>query len=351
MTVVVRPTPQRSTARDGGAAADPPRRSRLPHQRAHRARLRLRLALVLGRTARSTGGFRSASRAGLGRERQAPVVYAHGGEMLRVGDELTILRVQPGGGCIAVDHGRRAWRGDALHHARSVDPIDEIEAPAADRGLPRAVGVPVTPDIGRRERALSGSDVGGEWEGGRAAARGKRVRDLHVGHAVARVAPAARRAAATVHAGRDPATRSARAPAAATTRSTSAARRAVARRKAPVLSPRGRRGSSRTTDGQQNERHCSPSAKRHAGFYFLRSKRARTRRLASARGGPSARRRGTHRGVLRPPQPKPADSHAQIVAAIRAALDEGRYERAGALLDLLRQGDNAAVRQLVRDSP
>ena len=45
----------------------------------------------------------------------------------------------------------------------------------------------------------------------------------------------------------------------------------------------------------------------------------------------------TQEGPSRPPQPKPGESNAAIVAAIKVALDEGRHERAAALLEVLRR--------------
>lgn len=46
-------------------------------------------------------------------------------------------------------------------------------------------------------------------------------------------------------------------------------------------------------------------------------------------------------GASQPPQPKTAGSDAATIAAIKAALDEGRFERAAALLDMLRRTDGA----------
>jgi hypothetical protein len=47
----------------------------------------------------------------------------------------------------------------------------------------------------------------------------------------------------------------------------------------------------------------------------------------------------TREGPSSPLQPKPEESNATIVAAIKAALDEGRHERAAALHELLRRTD------------
>jgi len=46
---------------------------------------------------------------------------------------------------------------------------------------------------------------------------------------------------------------------------------------------------------------------------------------------------GTRGTPSRPPQPKPKESNVAIVAAIKAALEEGRHERAEALLEVLRR--------------
>ena len=92
------------------------------------------------------------------------------------------------------------------------------------------------------------------------------------------------------------------------------------------------------------------------GEGLLREPReAENRRAASGEGGIRKRQKGASRVLKgreghsgragyetpgtpsRPPQPKPAESNPAIVAAIKAALDEGRYERAAALLDVLRR--------------
>ena len=53
----------------------------------------------------------------------------------------------------------------------------------------------------------------------------------------------------------------------------------------------------------------------------------------SARGGAAMADRGGH---SRSTEPKPESGDAATIAAIKVALDEGRYERAAALLDVLR---------------
>jgi hypothetical protein len=54
-----------------------------------------------------------------------------------------------------------------------------------------------------------------------------------------------------------------------------------------------------------------------------------------AKGTQCQARQGTRGSPSRPPQPKPEESKAVIVAAIKAALDEGRHERAAALFEVL----------------
>jgi hypothetical protein len=79
----------------------------------------------------------------------------------------------------------------------------------------------------------------------------------------------------------------------------------------------------------------APNQRERAGFESDKKRRHGSSRVAKGTQGQA--RHATQGGPSRPPQPKPNESHAAIVAAIKAALDEGRHERAAALLDVLRR--------------
>jgi hypothetical protein len=69
-----------------------------------------------------------------------------------------------------------------------------------------------------------------------------------------------------------------------------------------------------------------------------------------AKGTRGLERQATQGSPSRLPLPKPDESNAAIVAAIKAALDERRYERAAALLEVFRRTDTrdpvVALRQM-----
>jgi hypothetical protein len=88
--------------------------------------------------------------------------------------------------------------------------------------------------------------------------------------------------------------------------------------------------------------HSPAIARQFSGEGGMRKRHFRSRRAANVSEG---RRRGKQveppEDSSQPPQPKAAGSDAATVAAIKAALDEGRFERAAALLDVLRRTDGA----------
>ena len=76
-----------------------------------------------------------------------------------------------------------------------------------------------------------------------------------------------------------------------------------------------------------------------AGFESDKLRREGSSRVAKGTHGQAVQ---ANRGdPSRPPQPKPQESNEAVVAAIKVALDEGRHERAAALLEVLRRTEGS----------
>jgi hypothetical protein len=88
-------------------------------------------------------------------------------------------------------------------------------------------------------------------------------------------------------------------------------------------------------DTSQSWRRGIYSRKSAEGAGFESEKKRRVGHSRVAKGIQRQARQATRVGRSRPPQPKPKESNAAIVAAIKAALDEGRHERAAALFEVL----------------
>jgi hypothetical protein len=89
----------------------------------------------------------------------------------------------------------------------------------------------------------------------------------------------------------------------------------------------------------------SLSAER-AGFESVEKGRLGSSRVA--KGTQSGGGLATQEGPSGLPPPEPEDSDRATVLAIKAALDEGRYERAAALLDVLRLNEPSGRVVLIR---